>query len=82
MVSMTDSVLKKHALLVKIKHNMQGISDIIAYHVPVFTFRMSVYVSLLIQCLACLSTGQNITQSQFSRDCDIVLPNLSAFAFA
>ena len=27
----------KHALLVKTEHNVQNISDIIAYHFPVFT---------------------------------------------
>ena len=36
-VFITGSVLKKHAFLVKTEHNLQKISDIIAYHFPVFT---------------------------------------------
>ena len=41
-ILMTGSVLKKHAFLLKTEHNMQNISDIIAYHVPVFTSAMHV----------------------------------------
>jgi hypothetical protein len=68
-IFMTGSVLKKLALLVKTEHNMQNISDIIAYHVPVFTcalFLMS--NSCLIHGVACLCTGpQHFPKRVFQR---------------
>jgi hypothetical protein len=44
-IFMTGSVLKKHTLLVKTEHDMQNISDIIAYHVSVFTCVMFVMIT-------------------------------------
>lgn len=81
-IFMTGSVLKKLALLVKTEHNMQNISDIIDYHVPVFTCSLFVMSTYSFNAWPVSPQVHSIFQSEFSRDCDLVLPNPSVFAFA